>query len=358
MKRDCGGRRQMHWLRAGLLMAAVLGLLCLPLLFSLQQLAWQLNLVARTEVVRVQMMDAQLWQLSDAIVCVRRDGETSRLQGVTDPVCGGRQWQRLQTPGDPKRRGLRLVASPDAPIDVQLEMSRSGELRMALRRVNTAQSLGSLDSRDTGLTINTLGDRINVIWPALTLNQAVAQEDGGVVVLPFSGSITVGRDVSWGTQKMLIAGEIAVFSASEDRLAGRTVAEQSVLMLGDRVDISASDRPMGMPKGFLRVNRVTVSSEDASAMDVIAYAPAEQTTIYRYGGGDYQFEASWWVRLKHQSSLVILLLMLTGLLSVLSSLTNILPGCRKLVEWCQPDNPRPDVPVKGNSSGSGGVSSE
>ena len=357
MKRACGGRR-IHWLRASLLVAAVFGLLCLPLLFSLQQLAWQLNLVARTEVVRVQLMDTQSWHLSDAVVCVRADKDTARPQGVTDPVCGGRQWKRLQTPGDPMRRGLRLVASPDTPIDVQLEMSRSGELRMALRRVNTAQSLGSLDSRDTGLTINTLGDRVNVIWPALTLEQAVAQEDGGVAVLPFSGSITVGRDVSWGTQKMLIAGEIAVFSASEDRLAGRTVAEQSVLMLGDRVDISASDHPMGMPKGFLRVNRLTVSSEDASAMDVIVYAPAEQTTIHRYGGGDYQFEASWWVRLKHQSSLVILLLMLTGLLSVLSSLINIVPGCRKVFAWCRQDSPKPDVAIKDNASGSGVVSSE
>lgn len=349
MSRARGGARR--WWRFGLIAVFILGVLGGALLFSLRPVAWQLNLLARTEVARLQLMDSQFWQLSDAIVCVRTDGQRQAVQEVDDSLCGGRQWKRWQTEEDSLPRALDLSASNTARIDVQIETSRSGELRMALRQTEVSQGLGMLVSQDSGQALGHLGSQVNLIWPALTLEQASVREDGGVAVLPFTGGIMVGRDVSWSTQRMLISGEIAVFSASENHLAGRTVAEQSVLMLGDRVDITATDRPAGIPKGFLRVNRVAAPPEQAHTMDIVAYAPAEQATIHRFGGGDYRFEAGWWVRLKHQSSLVILLLVLTGVLSMLSSLISIVPGCRQVFNWCRRDSGETDGKLSEKHSG-------
>lgn len=343
-----GSRGRVCGWRFALLAIIGLGVLGVPLLLSLQPVAWQLNMVARTEVARLQLMDAQSWQLSDAIVCVQSEGQSGvGWQLVDDPACGRRQWKRLVTQGDPFHRALNLSASTLTPIDVQIEIFRSGELRMALRHTDPSQSVGSLLSQDTGQASGGTGAQMNLIWPALTLAQASGYEDGGVAILPFSGGMMVGRDVSWGAQRMLMSGEIAVFSASENHLAGRTVAEQSTLMLGDRVDIVATDRQAGTPKGFVRVNRLASPPEQANTMEVVVYAPAEQATIHRYGGGDYRFEASWWVRLKHQSSLVILLLVVTGLLSILSSLISIAPACRQLFAWCRQRPARKDDNLTG-----------
>src|SRR5690606_38363261 len=136
-------------------------------------------------------------------------------------------------------------------------------------------------------------------------------------------------------------------------LAGRTVAERSELTLGDRVDIIATDRPTGTPKGFLRLNRAAAPPEGSNVVDVVVYAPAEQATIHRFGGGDYRFEAGWWVRLKHQSGLVILLLVFTGVLSIFSSLVSIIPACRRLIDWCRAGEGKPPSGVDARNADAG-----
>lgn len=336
---------------------ALLGLVVLVVILALRPVTWQLNLLARTEVLHLTLTNPQSWQLRDAVVCVQgnppgaaqmpKAAEFSLLPR-RDPACAGRQWFRLDTSGLDGQGVLNLFARVDAPITVQLDTSRSGALHLALRSTVPGQSLGEVVLQGGGGQVASLGSELNISWPGMTQEQAVS-EDGAVVVLPFSGAVTVGRDVSGSTQHMLMSGEISVFSASESHLGGRTVAEHSVLMLGDRVDIKAPERPGDItPKGFLRFNRHSGAPHEGSTMEVVAHALAEQVVIHRYGGGDHKFEAGWWVRLKHQSSLVILLLVFTGALSMLNSLVGIVPGCRQFFRWCGAVSRREDCKPQGN----------
>lgn len=335
--------------------ALALGLLGIVLAWlSFKPVAWQLSLTANTEIARMKISDALSWQLKDAVICVKETRSPSIPQ-EHDPVCKGRQWHRTGEQGASGARVLRLEASPDHPIDVQIESLRSGELRMALRQSGQGRTLGTVQSLETGQIVAHLGTEVNILWPALTRHEVISQEEDGSVVLPFSGAITVGRDVSWSTEKMLVSGEISVFSASDDHLAGRTIAEQSTLVLGDRVDIESLPQSFGTPKGFLRVDRLAAATDQPNTMMVVVHAPAGQATVHRYGGGFYRFEASWWVRLKHQSSLVIVLVLLTGLLSILNSLAGIIPALPRLFGWCcsafgRPESARTDDTGDANHS--------
>ncbi|MFW8567082.1 hypothetical protein [Orrella sp. 11846] len=333
--------------RTVLLLVGLLFLGCL--LFALwlvfRPVAWQLTLLAKTEVTHLDLRVSQKWLLDDAVICMRMrqaagvgatDTETN-LWVQNDKACEGRHWARLNTgvPEDGQATAIHLFATSNSPLTVHLETTRAGELLMTVRHSASDQILGEVFDKETGKVLAVLNKDVNITWPAISVEELSSRDELGVIVLPFSGSLMVGQDISWGTQHMLLSGEIAVYSASEDHLTGRTVAEHSVLMLGDRVNFEAPDTHSVIPKGFLRIDRLDSRFQESYLMEVVAHAPAEQVVIQRFGGGDYKFEAGWWVRLKHQSSLVIVLLILTGLLSIMSSLVSVIPACRQFFSWCR-----------------------
>lgn len=320
--------------RSGTLFIVTVALVSVVLWLALRTINWQLNVVAKTEIVRLLLAHPQSWQLHDAIVCVQINREvTPNVHSHQDPACAGRQWQRVSLDSDQEPWALHLEASPESPVEVQLERYPSGHVRMALRQADSPKSLGHLGTEGQPHESVQIGDRVNIIWPPQSMNEANARDDGAILILPFSGAITLGRDVAWGSQRMLLSGEVNVYSSSEEHMTGRAVAEHTLLTLGDRVDIGMVGDSTGMPKGFLRIDRAAGPSSDTRLMDVVVYAAAEQATIHRYGGGHYQFEAGWWLRLKHQSGVVIAMLVATGVLSILSSLVTIAPALGYIVRW-------------------------
>lgn len=55
--------------------------------------------------------------------------------------------------------------------------------------------------------------------------------------------------------------------------------------------------------------------------------------VDRYGGGNFRFEANWWVKIKHQSTVVIAVVLLTGMLTLVSALLNIIQAAPYIARW-------------------------
>lgn len=62
-------------------------------------------------------------------------------------------------------------------------------------------------------------------------------------------------------------------------------------------------------------------------------ARAEGVKVDRYGGGNFRFEAIWWVKIKHQSTVVIAVVLLTGMLTLVSALLNIIQAAPYIARW-------------------------
>src|SRR5690606_26718602 len=77
-----------------------------------------------------------------------------------------------------------------------------------------------------------------------------------------------------------------------------------------------------LPKGFIRFTTAP-AKEGLKLIDVVMFARAEGVHIQRFGGGEYSFRPGWWVKIKHHSAIAIAIVLLTGFLSLVSSLVNI-----------------------------------
>jgi hypothetical protein len=200
---------------------------------------------------------------------------------------------------------------------------------MSLRRVTGNNSIAQLSSASTDAGKIELPSNVNIIWSA----QARTQESRAVV-LPFTGDIIVGRDVASGRNRMLSAGQLSVFAASDESLAGRALAEETTLVMGDQVrlqDSHSSNGILASPKGFIRFE--TAFTDLPVTMDIVAFAPAEGVSIQRFGGGEYRFTPGWWAKIKHKSTLVITVVLITGFLSVLNSLVGVLAAIPTFRGW-------------------------
>ncbi|KAA0911503.1 hypothetical protein [Pusillimonas sp. ANT_WB101] len=294
--------------------------------------SWQLSLTAQTEIIDIKLVGRTQWDIGQALVCERLPGRQKAVEGpeTHENACGSQAWQALKWPDTANKQLLDLTADVGNPINVKISTQASGVVYMALRRDSGPLGFVSTDESDS--VRRPLASQVNVSWrPRSEVRQV------STTVLPFAGHTKVGHDVAWSVNKMLQGGQLAVFAASEDALAGRTLAEESTLMLGDQVVLAGVRDKNGalvLPKGFVRF---TTAQPDISAyktMDVVMFAPAEGVDIERYGGGKYSFQASWWVKVKHQSTLVIALVLLTGFLTLASSLLNVLRAMPDVKRWC------------------------
>ena len=302
-------------------------------------IAWQLNLIAQTEIVRLAMPDNTRWDIGAGRVCGQaraRPGSDAapasaverRTDGVTFQGCGSARWEALNSPVHELGYWLELPANPLGPISATFESRTDGGVELSLRAAAGVERLGHLQSFGDEKRIE-LPSAINIIW-----DPAPQASGSRTIVLPFSARLTVGRDVGWSSRHMLTSGRLDIFAPSDESLAGRTLAEDATLVAGDQVTLLSqpdAENVVRWPKGFVRFSPVFVGLP--STMEVVAFAPAEGMTIERFGGGTYRFEAGWWAKIRHQSALVILAILITGALSILGSLASVLGAYPILRDW-------------------------
>lgn len=286
---------------------------------------WQLSFTGQTEVAALELVAETQWDIGSGHVCVRAAASNADIGGPDNSICGGTHWKALPQSGERTAGSwLALRASPEQPLRVILETSPTGAITMSLR--SEGESIGRLNFHGDGEAVN-LPSRINIIWPVI-----LERETAESVVLPFTGAVTAGRDVSWSTQRMLVEGNLSIFAASDESLAGRALAEEAALLPGDQVVLRITpdaNESMFAPKGFLRFDAQPPYADFPKTMTVVAFALAESALIQRFGGGEYDFTPGWWVRVKHRSELVIFLVLLTGALSVASSIAGLYSALRK-----------------------------
>lgn len=280
-----------------------------------KDVTWQLNLTARTEILNLSLVSQTQWSIDPAVLCVRVNA--SSAPGGTTSICGDETLRALPPPSELSRRTLQLSPNADDSIEVDLATTAGGMVEMTLKSPN-GNSLGTVNDDDA--TPQALPAHLIVKWPPSP--RFTAPE---TLVLPFAGSATVGRDVAWYVRKSLHDGRLAVFAESDEVLAGRAKTEESILILGDQVEldgIRGKEGTLMLPKGFIRFN-TAAAKDGVKLMDVVIFARAEGVRIQRYGGGEYSFKPGWWVKIKHQSTLAIAIVLLTGFLSLVSSMVNI-----------------------------------
>ena len=321
---------RMQWL---LILALAFLLVIIFALFQVfsKEVPWQLRQTAQTEFVGIELISPTSWNVGTALICVPATPVDTNDASNEESVCGSSNWEPLQGLSAKQAPVLELRADESQPIRVEIS---SGPpiasqprwlVQMTLRR---DVSLGIL--RATADEVLQLPSEMNLFWRPVE-----SPADAVITILPFSGTTTVGHDVNSKVGEMLRSGKLAVFSASDESLTGRSLAEESALALGDSVRLGAAPERNGtvvFPKGFIRFTSLG-PQDDIKVMDIAMFARAEGVKVDRYGGGAFSFEANWWLKVKHQSSVVIAVVLLTGILTLVSALLNIIQAIPDIARW-------------------------
>jgi hypothetical protein len=138
-------------------------------------------------------------------------------------------------------------------------------------------------------------------------------------VFPFTGSVTIGRDIHWSGTGVLTGGRITVFTVSESAERRRAV-DEAPLMLGDQVSLRGDDEGgSAAPKGFVRAR---LTAGEGGAFDVVAFGRAERMRVDRFGDSGYELSPSLPTRILNDP---VLVLGGTFLVAFLGLVQNVLP---------------------------------
>ena len=192
------------------------------------------------------------WRINGATICTRDalpfGDSNGALEPSTSNSCGKRQHAyRAATDQD-------LVLVLRGRLDALFEIQDDRAVHLYVRSGNQQSADGNGSSNPAQTTreapqhlrsgarlsfTNGAGDidlsndrlRVNIIVPA-------SYERSGIThygrLFPFSGDVTVGRDVNWAGNSLLESGAIRVYTADESPDKRRLVDETS-LLLGDQV---------------------------------------------------------------------------------------------------------------------------
>ena len=256
------------------MMAGIIAFIGFILLRLALPAKWEFSIEAATEVAVVNLPPGTetRWLVDGAVICSRSTLELPQdyrvgLAGTANP-CGGRAWRAWRS-SDPEQV-LRLNGGASATM----QLSPDGGLAMALR-TSEGESLGGYSVVGVVDEVD-LGSAVNLIWPEIPPQS---------LTLPFSGATTLGRAVSWSDTRILLGGNVVVYTADESA-DKRTMVDEAGLMLGDQVRLGEPEPGRPWPKGF-----VYVTEEDGEAtMQVVAFGRAGSIGIERFGESGYDFK--------------------------------------------------------------------
>lgn len=277
---------------------------------------WEFSIEAATEVAEIELPPGTetRWRIDGAVICARGAldiPDAYRVDAANSP-CGSRAWRAWRI-ADPEQ-----VIRLDGDATANMQLRADGEYAMSLRTA-AGSGLGSLSV--VGVIEDVaLGAAINLVW-----TQLPAQP----LTLPFSGSTTLGRAVSWSGTGMLRSGSVVVYTADESA-DKRTMVDDAALMLGDQVRLGEPGPGLAWPKGFVRVYA------DSDVMQVVAFGRADSLRIERYGESGYDFKPGPVTKLASDPSIAFLGSLLAAYMTLVLSL-------HPLVEDDGDLDPPPDV---------------
>lgn len=299
-------------------LVAFLAALVLSALFSRQP--WPFSVEASSEYVKLQLAPGQetKWRIGGAILCVRTGGaeEASGLPVSGDAsYCPSRRWRAFDLSGF-EEAVLTMPARPAAtgPYTAEFLAKTDGGLALEVNGGNDeGRSLAlQLDGQSEPLQI---GDSALLHFPV-----PGAGAPAGRLLLPFSGSGSLGKDVSWSEPSLLRSGTVSLYTRSEEAAGGRRLVSTSQLLPGDRVDLGAGPLASpGLVKGFVHFDLVPAPGEPPT-MTIVALGEAETVQIVRFGDQGYSFSPGIIARLTHHSAVstwAMAIIFLLGLMSVL-----------------------------------------
>lgn len=298
--------KQKRWLPIFILISLGIAVVVLLSIVFLSSPQLQLAAQVKTEYLKLNLQERQEWQVMNTIVCIPQ--KKSIIDEQRD--CIGR-WQHLITTSKNNEEILILNANKNQSIHAQLSSESDGQFMLELR--TQADSLGVLSH---------IGSNETYVLPnRLLLHWTPAINNDNTVLLPFTGTANIGLSVALARNKILDSGTISIFSASEESLTGRALIEEIDLVLGDEVLLGVEGTSSQEPamRGFVLFNTAKPHADLSKLMDVVVYGPASQLRILRYGEQGYGFKPGWWAKIKYRSNLVIIVILLTGFISLLGS---------------------------------------
>jgi hypothetical protein len=339
-------------LARSLLPALTLGMVVLFAWALLFPQPWPFSMTAESEHATL-VLDPRVetqWRVDGAVLCVRSDTDPLPLPLLAEAApCAGRRWHGYDST-DLRELTLRLPAAPDkASSETETETETETTSNGATVHLDT-ESTGSLSvrivsgSRAGGTPVLLLPDARTPIPVGreviLHFRHPGKSAPPGRLLLPFSGTGSIGRDVSWSQPALLRKGQIAFYTASQQAVGGRDLVASTTLLPGDRVDLGERARSGGaVAKGFVHFD-LTAEHESPPVMRVVAFGAAESVRILRFGEQGFDFSPGLVARISRHSAVAtwaVLLLSLLGLMSVYQSCATLgqgsLPEAWRTLRW-------------------------
>jgi hypothetical protein len=276
---------------------------------------WPLSIEASTEQLRIDLDGGgdTLWRVQGATICALVGTEDLGVLEEADGarICPGR-WRAYSIPSGEWALRLMPPSSTVPAASVHMTIEPDGIVVMAIRRpvsTSRAEASNGIWLESPGGSPLALGREVILAWPPASAAPAR-------LVLPFSGEITIGRDVQWSNDAMLRAGKVRVFAQAEQEAGGRGEVSSTDLLLGDQVVL----RPVGSgarPKGFIHADIGLPDS--ARVLSVVAFGGTDMLRIVRFGDPGYGFEPGWWARTTRHPAISVWLLVLVGALTLLAA---------------------------------------
>lgn len=312
-------------LMRGLQPLLVIAMVILVAWALLSRQPWPFSISADTEHVTLNLAgDVETnWRVDGALLCVRAATAELPLPPAAAPgPCPGRRWRGFDL-REISEVALRLPAVPGATqgYTARLDVDGDGGLAVQLDAGETPAPAQLYAEGGSPLALH--GDLL-LVFPPPGSGQPL-----GRVLLPFSGTGSIGRDVAWHEPTLLRGGSVAVYTRSDEAAGGRDLVASTDLLPGDRVDLSQG-QPVGNPvaKGFVHYDLLP-EPDGPPIMRVVAFGEADSVRIVRYGDQGYGLSPGLVARLTRHSAVAtwaVLLLSLLGLMAVYREASEIGEG--------------------------------
>lgn len=255
------------------------------------------------------------WSLEGAAVCLRRTAAIGHSLPMTysSGACSSERWVELDLSGidDPMLQFEGVGREGQA--EVRFDLRPEGGVALSVRAADGGLSLVSASGQGAAL-----GEEMIALFPAVGGAEAAWASQR---VFPFTGSVRVGNDARTGTSGLLRAGDLSIYTRSDDSISGRGLVDSVALLPGDRVELSSAAGAVSRPsRGFVHVDLLQPQPDQAPAgLSLVAFGHAEDVRIVRFGEQTQAFQPSLWARLNRNAVLgswVAALLAVLGLMAV------------------------------------------
>ncbi len=227
------------------------------------------------------------WRIDGAQLCVRATDAAAAAAALPaldeDSPCPGRRWRAFDLRGI-EEVALRLPAMPGASpgYAVRLDVEHDGSL---------AVQISSDDDGAAPLALLPGGEALPLAIGQAAILRFPTPRDGEFpmrLLLPFVGTGSIGKDVSWREPTLLRGGTVSLYTRSEEAAGGRELGTTTELLPGDRVDLGQRDGRGSVTKGFVHFD-LWPGPPGPAAMTVVALGEADAVRIVRFGDQGYSF---------------------------------------------------------------------